>query len=331
MNFLKKHIFTLLVLITFVSCSQQKMNGVSLVSPPKFSEAYSLNGVKQINANWVAIIPFAFCKNNSPNVYYNHNHQWWGEKKEGVEGLVNLARKEELKVFLKPHVWSRGGWIGDFSLETVDDWVIWEKDYTEYILAYAKVAADQKIEMFCVGTELKQVVLKRPLFFKKLISQVREVYKGKLTYAANWDNVETVNFWKDLDYIGVDAYYSLSEQKQPSVKELNKAWTPIIQNLETLSKVNKRPVLFTEYGFESSDYNTKETWGSKGKYAINEQAQVNAYQSLYESFYKESWFAGGFLWKWHLTERTMRNKLKTFTPQDKEVEKVIKKQFKKHQ
>ncbi|MGY5355367.1 glycoside hydrolase family 113 [Wenyingzhuangia sp. IMCC45467] len=329
MKFFKKHLFVVFVLFVFVSCSQSKINGVSLVSPPKRVENISLSSVTQINANWVAIIPFAFCNDNSPNVHFNEHRQWWGEKPEGVLELIKLAKEKQLKVFIKPHVWYRKSWIGDFTLNNQKDWQVWEQDYTAYILSYAKIAAEQNVDLFCVGTELKQVTVKRPLFFKELISKVKQVYKGKITYAANWDNVQTVNFWQDLDFIGVDAYYPLSNKKEPTVVELVKAWKPIKQSLYELSGKTNKPILFTEYGFESTDFNTKETWGSNGKYSVNEQAQANAYKAFYKSFYDENWFAGGFLWKWHVTERTIRNKHKTFTPQDKKVIEVIKNQFKK--
>lgn len=329
MKFFRNQLFFGIVFISFFSCSQKKINGVSLVSPPKHVEDFSLLDVRQIHANWVAIIPFAFCKDGSPNVYFNHNRQWWGEKKEGVLELINLARQQQLMVFLKPHVWYHKSWIGDFTLENEKDWKIWEQDYVDYILSYAKIAEEQQVELLCIGTELKQVVLKRPLFFKELITKIKQVYKGKITYAANWDNIGAVNFWNELDYIGVDAYYSLSDKKEPTVQELKLAWDPIKLNLYQLSKVDNKPVLFTEYGFESSDYNTKETWGSNGKYPVNERAQVNAYQSLYETFYGEDWFAGGFLWKWHLTDSTYRNQEKAFSPQGKKAIEVVKKQFKK--
>ncbi|NJB82145.1 glycoside hydrolase family 113 [Wenyingzhuangia aestuarii] len=327
MKFCKKYLFIVFSLLTVVSCSQKKINGVSLVSPPKSVNEVPFVDLHQINANWVAIIPFAFSKDTAPNVYFDHDRQWWGEKTEGVVAMINFAKKQQLKVFLKPHVWHRKGWIGDFTLETEQDWEVWEKEYTDYILSYAKVAQEQQVELFCVGTELKQVVLKRPLFFKELIKKVKQIYKGKLTYAANWDNAEGVNFWQELDYIGVDAYYTLSNKKEPSVDELIKAWQPIKQNLHELSKRNNKPILLTEYGFESCDFNTKDTWGSNGIYAVNEQAQANAYKALYKTFYNHNWFAGGFLWKWHLTETTFRNKSKTFTPQGKRVIDVIKNQF----
>ena len=55
----------------------------------------------------------------------------------------------------------------------------------------------------------------------------RAVYKGKLTYAANWDGeFEEVAFWDALDVIGVQAYFPLTEERVPSVTKLTQAWAP---------------------------------------------------------------------------------------------------------
>ncbi len=287
-----------------------------------------MDQLQQINANWVAIIPFAFTPQNSTKVYFNNTHQWWGEKSEGTKKLIQIAQQKGLKIMLKPHVWHHHKWIGDFSLYTPKEWQIWEQEYSKYLLHYAKIAQQYQVELLCIGTELKKVVINRPMFFNQLIPKVKKIYKGKLTYAANWNSLQEVPFWSSLDYIGVDAYFPLSTEKQPSVATLNQAWNPIKKQLKIVSQQHKKPILFTEYGFESTDYNTKTTWGNNGKHPANTQAQANAYTSYFQSFYKESWFAGGFFWKWHLTPKTLRNPEKSFTPQNKLAQKVIQKYFK---
>ncbi len=329
MKLLIYRIFYLLILSTALSCSQTKLNGVSLVSPPKPIDQSKFLEIKEINASWVSVIPYALSKGYTTDIQFNSNYQWWGETKKGVLSLINMAKNKKLKVMLKPHVWFRGGAATDFVLSNNNDWKVWEKNYTDYILFYAKIAQEQHVDLFCFSTELKQVVLKRPQFFSVLIKKIKEIYKGKLTYAANWDNYKQVNFWNELDFIGVDAYYPLSEKKQPSISDLNTAWLPIKKQLQMLSIKYDKPILFTEYGFESCDYNTKNTWGSQEMYPKNEKSQANAYQSLYDTFYKEYWFAGGFLWKWHLTESTKRNIETSFTPQGKLVMEIVKNRFKK--
>jgi len=46
--------------------------------------------------------------------------------------------------------------------------------------------------------------------WRALIAEVRTVYAGPLSYAANFDEVGQVGFWDALDAIGVNAYYPLS-------------------------------------------------------------------------------------------------------------------------
>ena len=71
--------------------------------------------------------------------------------------------------------------------------MILETSYKDYILTYAKAAEELNAEMLCIGTELEQFVIERPNFWKKLIREIRNVYKGKLTYAANWDEFKRSN------------------------------------------------------------------------------------------------------------------------------------------
>ncbi len=328
--------YTLTILVFFVNvyfyCLAQnvKINGASLVSSPSPINQSQLAGVKKVNANWVALIPYSFIKSNSTRVVFNTNFQWWGERLKGSELVIKYAKNENLKVFLKPHVWVAGqGWAGDFTLTSETDWIQWEQSYTNYIMAYAKLAQQYKVSLFCIGTELRQVVKERPLFWKKLIQEIRTIYKGQLTYAANWDNFHNVTFWDELDFIGIDSYFPLSEEQTPNIKNLNNAWKPIKTNLKNLSKYYKKPILFTEYGYTSSDYCTKESWSNTTNYPANELAQANAFQSVFETFWSEDWFAGGFFWKWHTVDKTKHNYKTNFTPQNKLASKVISKWYRK--
>ncbi len=61
---------------------------------------------------------------------------------------------------------------------------------------------------------------------------------------------------------------------------------------------------------------------------VNLQGQVNLTQALFQELYPESWFAGGFIWKWFLDDTNsggLQNKM--FTPQNKPVEQLIKNHF----
>jgi hypothetical protein len=154
---------------------------------------------------------------------------------------------------------------------------------------------------------------------------VRVHYKGALTYAGNWDGYTQFPHWQKLDYVGVDAYFPLSEATEPSVEELKAAWQTTKQLLFNYQDSVGLPILFTEYGYRSIEHCAQRPWESNASGTLNFKAQANAYQALYEVFWQEPWFAGGFLWKWHSPHAEAGGESNNrFTPQNKPAEVVVK-------
>ena len=61
------------------------------------------------------------------------------------------------------------------------------------------------IELYCIGTEVKNSTRNRNEFWLSLIEDTRNNFSGQLTYAANWTNTIKLYSGDKLDYIGVDA------------------------------------------------------------------------------------------------------------------------------
>ena len=203
---------------------KEKIGGVSLVSPPNKVDDEWTRSVKRINAVWVALLPYGFSYAGSPEVIYNQNRQWWGERMEGMTELIRHAKGKGLKVMLKPMVWVMGSWPGGYDLQDERQWSVWEQTYSKYILETAAISEREGVDLFCIGTEFKIASSKREGFWRKLAANVREVYSGKITYAANWDEYENVKFWDVVDYIGIDAYFPLVEQKVPDPSAIYNRW-----------------------------------------------------------------------------------------------------------
>ncbi len=73
-----------------------------------------------------------------------------------------------------------------------------------------------------------------------------------------------------------------------------------------------------------------EVEAQKGTRAINEKAQANALQALFETFSEVDWWHGGFQWKWYPSTGSNYGEgswAKDYTPQGKDAEIVIKKYF----
>lgn len=305
------------------------INGVSLVSPPQKISPKRFQSLVDVNANWVALIPFGFSRKGEPEVSFNHSRQWWGERTDGTKELAKCSRDYGLKVMLKPHVWIMGqGWPGEYDLQSEDDWEIWERTYREYIMTYAHLADSIAADLFCIGTEFRFAGVKREKFWRELAREVRTVYKGEITYASNWDNFEQIKFWDELDYIGVDAYFPLTDSLSPSVREIEQGWSDIKQQLRSSGAKYDKPILFTEYGYQSLKGAAGKHWEvDKSQASIDMDVQANAYEALFNVFWEEKWFAGGFLWKWHLKDDFGGPLNPNFTPQGKAAEKVIRNQF----
>lgn len=308
----------------------EKMAGFSLEMPPDSIPPNSMEGIVELGGKWVALIPYSIIREGEAEVEYNHNGMWWGESLVGTSECIKMANKSGLKTMLKTHVWIIGqGWPGKFDLKSEAEWLMWESTYRSYILEFAKVAQEQKVDLFCIGTEFRIAVVKREQFWRKLIKEVREIYKGEITYASNWDNYQNVNFWNELDYIGTDAYFPLSKHKEPNLQKLLSGWKKEGDKLKAFSEKWKKQIIFTEYGFRSIDYPSAFHTKDKSKLKPNMQNQKNAYQAFFQTIWKEDWFLGGFLWKWQFRDEIGGENDTDYTPQNKPAANVIQKYYEK--
>jgi len=90
----------------------------------------------------------------------------------------------------------------------------------------------------------------------QLIAEVRQSYNGQLTYAANFDNYQSVQFWDALDFIGINAYFKLREFRPEQSEEqqfeaIQVSWDTIfseIQQLQVRDSLEQK-VIFTELGY----------------------------------------------------------------------------------
>jgi hypothetical protein len=291
-------------------------------------DATNLLAVKKVNANWISQVPFAFGELNSSKLQYSPTSQFWGETDVGITVTTEFAKLQGMKTMLKPQVWIGGPYIGTFTLSDENSWIQWENNYTDYILHFARLAETLGIEMFSVGTELSLVVKNRPAYWTYLIQSVRSVYKGKITYAANWDDYKQVPFWDSLDYIGIDAYFPLSKSDAPSVKEIVSGWQIQISDLEKYRATLNKSVIFTELGYKSVGQCANEPWNPTST-SLNLQCQSNALQGFFEAFTNKTWFTGVFLWKWYPDhEKSGGLNDKDYTPQNKPAELIVTKSFK---
>jgi hypothetical protein len=311
-----------------------KFKGLTFVAPPRPFKTDPMQPVLDISADWIAVVPYGYTPKNQPVVMFDVSQwQWWGERPEGIKETIKLAKEKGLKVLLKPQVWGHGWWTGDYHFDSEADWKKWEKDFATYTMYYAKLATEFNVDLFCFATEFKTSISLRSDFWLTLIDQIKKEYSGPLTYAANWDNFTDIPFWERLDVVGINAYFPLLANQTPETPKLIEAWKPHKKTIATFYAKIQKPILFTEYGYLSVDGCGFNTWDLEGKIkqlSVNQQAQANALEALYQSFWNESYWQGGFLWKWFPNmEGHEGYPEKDYTPQGKIAEQTVRSWFKK--
>ncbi|MCH9661186.1 MAG: glycoside hydrolase [Bacteroidetes bacterium] len=321
----------LLILLSSCTAQNKKINGVSFVASPNEATQEHVAPVVAVNANFAAVMPFGFIRNlDTPEIIFDTDKQWFGETRSGAKQYIKILRENKVKVMLKPQIWIwRGEFTGYLKMNTEEDWKALEASYSKFILNYAELAQEEQVAMFCIGTELEQFIVHRPDYWNRLVLNIKNIYKGELTYAANWDEYKRVPFWDQLDYIGVDAYFPVSENKTPTIEEAKKGWEPWLAEMEEVSNRYTKPVLFTEYGYRSVDFSGKEPWKSdRSMKGVNLEAQSNLTEALFQSLYAKDWFQGGFIWKWFIDHDKVGGiENAQFTPQNKPVEAIIQKRY----
>ncbi len=312
----------------------KKIRGMSVFGWHRSSEE-EIESLVRNNVEWVAVVPFFYQKDETTKTINTTREFGVYNKRDSVFiKSISALHEKKFKVMLKPHLWVTEGWRSDLKLNTKKEWLEWFKTYRKIMLHYAKMGSDLEVELLCIGTELRTIIKALPQEWDRLIADIKDVYKGKLTYAANWyDEYEHVTFWDQLDYIGIQGYFPLTEHASPKLDEIKAGWKTHKEGLQEFSERYNKPILFTEIGYKSDASTTVKPWewNTVSNLLLDKRstlAQQLAYEALFQSLWQESWFSGMFIWQWDL--RTTEERAKRsfdFSPRFKPAQNVIAKWF----
>ena len=284
----------------------------------------SLEMLAQTGAEWVAIISTYYQDK------YNSKEIFPSERTPSDKSLihaVNKAHQLGLKVMLKPHLdlvdESEGLWRADIGFQKESDWQEWFRQYLKFILHYALIAEKTGAEIFCIGTELSFASSKTAFWREEIVPALRKVYSGKLIYAANWDEYKFIRFWNDLDYVGIDAYFPLHQKGNPGYEEIKNSWTKWAEEIGIWQKTIKKPVIFTEIGYQSADFAAAKPWENSYSGSVNLQIQSDCYRAALEALSNKLWCQGIYWWYWKATPYAGGTNNRDFTPQKKPAETIL--------
>ncbi|WP_299801200.1 hypothetical protein [uncultured Maribacter sp.] len=271
------------------------------------SNRTTYNELIKTNIEWVQILPYFYQESETTNEIQNIKELGvWSRRDSAFIKSIQQLHTQNIRVQLKPHLWMSSGWRSNINFDNEEDWNFWFESYRKTILHYAIMAEKTKTELYCIGTELRSSVRHQPEKWKTLIKEIKQIYSGELTYAANWDdNFDNIDFWDELDYIGIQGYFPLTEESNPSLVSIQKGWQSHKEMLQKLSKKYKKKILFTEVGYRPDLNGTKKPWEWESVFwrrlfkKKSNKTQYLAFEALYSELWKEKWFAGTYIWQWN--------------------------------
>ncbi len=271
---------------------------------------------------------------DEPTVRVDTTDGWYSESHSGIRRLAQQADTLGMGIILKPHLWV-GGYDEEqersqIGFDTESEWRQWEAQYRRFLMHYARLAAEVEADVLVLGTELSRSATTRPAFWRDLAAEVRTVYDGRLTYAANWhEEYEAISFWDALDYVGVQAYFPLSSEEAPSLATLQEGWRSHREALAEVHERTQRPVLFTEVGYRSASSAASRPWEwperDTSAKPVDPELQARCYRAFFSTVGRADWLAGAIIWKWHPVSEGDRPA--GFTPQNKPAERVLRRWF----
>lgn len=251
--------------------------------------------LRQLGSNSIALVTHVHSRGGN-RIQYHGNA---ASEDERLIRAIRTAHGLGMQVLLKPHVYEgTEGFAGNICIEDAASRAVWMESYRKLILHYARIAQDEGVALFSVGNELG-CLTKYETEWRMLIGDVRKVYSGSLTYAANWgEEFETLPFWDALDFIGLNNYYPLTESPGQGLPEMLARGRDLTGTIERVQRRWRRPVVFTEVGYPSVKGGTFRPWEPPSRVPdVAEQAA--GYEAVLQTFAGKPWLHGIFWWAWH--------------------------------
>jgi hypothetical protein len=247
---------------------------------------------------------------------------------EALQRLIRHAKSKNLRVIVMPIVLLEkprdNEWRGTIRPES---WADWWDSYRQMINHFAWISQGAGADVFVVGSELVSTETETHLpQWRRTIAEVRKVFTGRLTYSSNWDHYTHVKFWDDLDLIGMNSYWKLGEDRNVSVPEIVKRWHDIQGELFRFQQTVGKPLILLEVGWCNMANMAHQPWDytlSDSEAPTDNELQVKLYEGFFRAWHGRPELGGFCIWEWHPKDESDDKVDRTYTPQGKPAESVL--------
>ena len=238
-----------------------------------------------------------------------------------LKKAISYARAHKLHVTLKPQMLVYGSWAGEINHRSAYEWDLWFNNYSREIIEYAIFAQEQGVDAFVIGTELAKA--SAHVNWPRLISQLRRVFRGQLTYAAhNAEGVRAFPSWNMLDAVSLTFYPSLGVSSKRA--SMQARVDVAVEELRLAAAAINRPLWVMEVGIPSAQGASEKPWEWQSlKHSRVDLALQSEVLDIWLRALDQPWVDGVYIWAWYSNARAGGQRDTDYTPQNKPAEDVI--------
>lgn len=234
---------------------------------------------------------------------------------------LRYARKAGLNTVIKPQVLVENGWAGKIAPPSEARWFA---TYRKHLVHYARIAQREEVGTLVIGTELTALASSDQ--WPAVIAAVREVFSGRLAYAAHGvEGVRKFAHWDSLDIVGVTLYPSLGDGR-----EARRMRRIINEEISALVREVRVPVWIMEFGVPSIQGGLEQPWDWRRVDAqelpVDLEAQargLDAWLSVLDKRAGRGQLDGTTFWAWENDPHAGGEHDRNYTPQNKPAEAVL--------
>jgi hypothetical protein len=315
--------------ITVAPIEDRRLGPVGYGSAP-CEEA--LGEIAELGADWVSLTPFGRMDDlDSTDVLLDFEIPV-DENERMIKKAAAQARALGLKVAIIPHIYVMSGrWRGEIDPGSDDRLEEWFLSYERFMTRWAALAEELRADLFSIGVEFKSTTNSHGKRWRRTIDLARSIYSGPLTYSANWDEVEYVEFWDALDFIGINAFWPLASRPGDGFEKMCGRAQEVARELAGMAFYWDRRVVFVEFGVKSATDSVLAPWEWPEHcdgLTYDEDYQAAAFQAVFEAMTRSWWFEGLFVWKYFSDPFDVTQEDRTgFSPREKRAESVLREWF----
>lgn len=227
---------------------------------------------------------------------------------ESVVYGIRAARALGFHVFVVPlfSVDVQGGWAASIQFSTVAAEQQWFDNFWQVFQPYVIAAQIAGADQIAIGTEEVWLQQYAPVaLWNTLISRVRSVFPGIITYDMNWTSLGTpIPAWfsnHDLGILGVSEYIPIIDTRQRiAPAEMIPLWRDKVKaQLDALAIQIKKPVILSEIGYRNSADTLYHPWFPDSTVSPPDPAeQAAACDAALTNIIPDPHIIGVFFWGW---------------------------------